>query len=75
MIRLEKYGVTVTKQAYYLLIIAALCWGLNVVFARMAVGEISPMLLVSIRWLGALILLTLFAGRAIVADLPVIRKN
>ena len=75
MIRLEKYGVTVTKQAYYLLIIAALCWGLNVVFARMAVGEISPMLLVSIRWLGALILLTLFAGRAIIADLPAIRKN
>jgi len=75
LIRLEKYGVTVTKQAYYLLIIAALCWGLNVVFARMAVGEISPMLLVSIRWLGALILLTLFAGRAIIADLPAIRKN
>jgi drug/metabolite transporter (DMT)-like permease len=75
LIRLEKYGVTVTKQAYYLLIIATLCWGLNVVFARMAVGEISPMLLVTIRWLGALILLTLFAGKSIIADLPAIRKN
>jgi drug/metabolite transporter (DMT)-like permease len=41
----------------------------------MAVGEISPMLLVSIRWLGTLILLSLFAGRAIIADLPAIRRN
>ena len=41
----------------------------------MAVGEISPMLLVSVRWLGTLILLTLFAGRAIIADLPAIRRN
>ena len=75
MIRLEKYGLTATKQAYYLLIITTLCWGLNAVFARMAVGQISPMLLVSVRWLGTLILLTLFAGRAIKADIPAIRRN
>ena len=75
LIRLEKYGITATRQAYYLLIITTLCWGLNAVFARMAVGEISPMLLVSVRWLGTLILLTLFAGRAIKADLPAIRSN
>ena len=62
-------------QAYYLLIITTLCWGLNAVFAQMAVGEISPMLLVSVRWLGTLILLTLFAGRAIISDLPAIRRN
>jgi drug/metabolite transporter (DMT)-like permease len=62
-------------QAYYLLIITTLCWGLNAVFARMAVGEISPMLLVSVRWLGTFILLALFAGRAIIADLPAIRRN
>jgi len=75
LIRLEKYGITATRQAYYLLIITMLCWGLNAVFARMAVGEISPMLLVSVRWLGTLVLLTLFAGRAIIADLPAIRRN
>ena len=75
LIRLEKYGITATRQAYYLLIITMLCWGLNAVFARMAVGEISPMLLVSVRWLGTLVLLTLFAGRAIIADLPSIRRN
>ena len=62
-------------QAYYLLIITTLCWGLNAVFARMAVGDISPMLLVSVRWFGTLILLALFAGRAIITDLPAIRRN
>ena len=45
------------------------------VFARMAVGDISPMLLVSVRWIGTFILLVLFAGRAIIADLPAIRRN
>ena len=61
--------------AYCLLVITTIFWGLNAVFARMAVGEISPMLLVSVRWLGTLILLVLFAGKAIIADLPVIRRN
>ena len=75
MIRLEKYGISTTMQAYYLLIITTLCWGLNAVFARMAVGDISPMLLVSVRWLGTFILLALFTGRAIIADLPAIRRN
>jgi len=75
LIRLEKYGISTTIQAYYLLIIPTMCWGLNAVFARMAVGEISPMLLVSVRWLGTFILLALFAGRAIIADLPAIRRN
>ena len=41
----------------------------------MAVGEISPMLLVSIRWLGTLILLVLFAGRTIMEGLPAIRQH
>ena len=58
-----------------MLILTTFCWGLNAVFAKMAVGEISPMLLVSIRWLGTLILLVLFAGRAIMEGLPAIRQH
>ena len=72
---LEKLGISKSLKAYYLLILAMFCWGLNAVFARMAAGEISPMLLVSIRWLGTLILLTIFARRAIIADLPIILRN
>jgi drug/metabolite transporter (DMT)-like permease len=58
-----------------MLILTTFCWGLNAVFARMAAGEISPMLLVSIRWLGTFILLVLFAGRTIMEGLPAIRQQ
>ena len=58
-----------------MLILTTFCWGLNAVFARMAAGEISPMLLVSIRWLGTFILLVLFAGRTIMEGLPAIRQH
>ena len=75
MLNLEKYGFNESIQAYCLLILTTLCWGLNAVFARMTAGEISPMLLVSIRWLGTLVLLVLFAGRTIMEGLPSIRKH
>ena len=58
-----------------MLILTTFCWGLNAVFARMAVGEISPMLLVSIRWLGTLILLVLLARRTIMEGIPAIRQH
>ena len=75
MLKLEKYGVNESTQAYCMLILTTFCWGLNAVFARMAAGEISPMLLVSIRWLGTLILLVLLAGRTIMEGLPAIRQH
>lgn len=75
MLKLEKYGVNESTQAYCLLILTTFCWGLNAVFARMAAGEISPMLLVSIRWLGTIILLVLLAGRTIMEGLPAIRQH
>jgi len=74
-LKLEKYGVNESIQAYCLLILTTFCWGLNAVFARMAVGDISPMLLVSIRWLGTLILIVLFAGRTLMDGLPSIRQH
>ena len=75
MLKLEKYGVNESTQAYCMLILTTFCWGLNAVFARMAAGEISPMLLVSIRWLGTLILLVLFAGRTIIEGFPAIKQH
>jgi len=75
LLKLEKYGVNESTQAYFMLILTTFCWGLNAVFARMAAGEISPMLLVSIRWLGTFILLVLFAGRTIMEGLPAIRQH
>ena len=75
MLKLEKYRVNASIKAYCLLILTTLCWGLNAVFARMTAGEISPMLLVSIRWLGTLVLIVFFAGRTILEGLPTIRRH
>jgi len=75
LLQLKKYRVNETIQAYFLLIVATFCWGLNAVFARMAADEISPMLLVSIRWLGTLFLLFMFAGKTIMEGLSSIRQQ
>ena len=62
-------------RAYLLLTFTAFCWGANAVFARMAVGEISPMALVTARWLGASLLLGLFAHRHFRRDWPILRPH
>ena len=45
----------------------AFCWGANSVLARVAVGEVSPMLIVSLRWLGV-VMLFFFVRQAIYRD-------
>ena len=62
-------------RAYLLLTLTALCWGGNAVFGRLAVGEISPMALVSLRWLGALGLLVVFAHAQVRRDWPAMRPR
>lgn len=62
-------------RAYLVLAVAALCWAANAVFGRLAVGEISPMLLVSLRWLGVFLLLAIFARQHVKRDWPVLRTR
>jgi drug/metabolite transporter (DMT)-like permease len=62
-------------RAYFLLTLTTACWGGNAVFGRLAVGEVSPMLLVSLRWFGVVLLLAVFANKYIRRDWPVIRAN
>ncbi|MCZ6579802.1 MAG: DMT family transporter [Gammaproteobacteria bacterium] len=62
-------------KAYVLLTFTTGCWGANVILGKLAVGEISPMLLVSLRWLSVLILLVLFARKHLVRDWPVLRNH
>jgi drug/metabolite transporter (DMT)-like permease len=61
--------------AYFFLTCTALCWGANAVFGRLAVGEISPMLLVALRWLVVVMLLAAFAKGAIRRDLPALKAR
>ena len=62
-------------EAYLLLVFTALCWGLNAVLGRVAVGEISPMALVAARWLGVLLLAVVFLRKGLIRDFPVLRRN
>jgi drug/metabolite transporter (DMT)-like permease len=62
-------------RAYALLTGTTLCWGLNAIISRLAVGEISPMQLVMFRWLGVLSLLLIFARRHVITDWPVLRRH
>ncbi|NKB62448.1 MAG: EamA family transporter [Gammaproteobacteria bacterium] len=52
-----------------------LCWGGNAIFGQLAVGNVSPMLLVTLRWLGALTLLLIVAGKHLEKDWPALRGN
>lgn len=61
--------------AYLLLTFTALCWGFNAVFGRMAVGEVSPMALVTLRWVGVLVLLVFVAYRHLRRDWRVLRRH
>ena len=62
-------------RAYFFLTIATLCWGLNANFSRLAVGEVSPMQVVTFRWLGVVLLMFVFARADIVRDWPVLRRH
>ena len=62
-------------RAYLLLTFTTWCWGLNAIISRLAVGEISPMQLVTVRWLGVVLILALIARDNIVRDWPILRRH
>jgi drug/metabolite transporter (DMT)-like permease len=62
-------------KAYLLLVGTTLCWGLNAIFSKLAVDQITPMQLVTFRWLGVVILLALFARNKLQRDWPVLRQH
>lgn len=60
---------------YLLLVLTTAAWGGNAVASRMAVGEVSPMALTCLRWLGVALLLLLFARREIASAWPLLRQR
>ncbi len=48
---------TLMRQAYPLLVLTALFWAGNVIAGRLAVGEVSPMAMTSLRWALAVLIL------------------
>jgi len=62
-------------RASFFLIVATLCWGLNANFSKLAVDQISPMQVVTLRWLGVVLILLVFARENIRRDWPVLRRH
>jgi len=56
--------------AWVLLSVTSLFWAANTIFARLAVGEVSPMALVMLRWLVVLCVLVVIARRPLAKDWP-----
>jgi drug/metabolite transporter (DMT)-like permease len=52
-----------------------MCWGANSVFAKLAVGRVSPMLLVSLRWFGAVCLLLIISRNLLARDWNVLKEH
>lgn len=63
------------RTPYLLLILTMFMWGGNAIAARIAVDEISPMLLTALRWIGVAGLMLIFARRRVIAEWPVLRTR
>lgn len=64
-----------TAQAYAVLAFTMACWGGNAVAGRLAVGEISPMVITCLRWAIVSVFLASLAPRALVQAWPELRRN
>jgi len=71
-----KYNlISPNVRAYFLLTFTAICWGMNVIFGQLAVGQASPMAVVTFRWLGVLLLLGIFSRNYLLQDWPILRRR
>ena len=62
-------------KAYALLLLTTLLWGGNSIAGKLAVGQISPMLLVFLRWVLAVLILLPFAGGKLRDDWPLAKRH
>jgi len=62
-------------RPYLLLVLATLMWGGNAVAGRLAVGEVSPMVVVTLRWGLVCIIFLTASRRGIAADWPAVKPH
>ncbi len=62
-------------QAYVLLTLTTLMWGGNAIAGRLAVGEVSPMMLTCLRWVIVVTVLLPLVGRQVIAEWLKIRER
>jgi uncharacterized membrane protein len=63
------------RRAYIFLLLTTLLWGANSVAGKLAVGHVSPMTLVFLRWVLAVLILLPIGWRTMQKDWPVVRKH
>jgi len=63
------------SSAPFLLFLATLGWGSNTIASRLAVGEISPMLLIFFRWGFVVVILLSLYWRQMIDEWPIIRPR
>ncbi|MBX3644681.1 MAG: DMT family transporter [Rubrivivax sp.] len=63
------------SQAALMLVVTTLLWGCNAVAARLAVGQVSPMMLTTARWSVACIALWFVARGAVAAHGATLRRH
>ncbi len=68
-------SVAVQRKAWILLLLTATFWGGNVVASRSAVGEVSPMAMVTLRWGVVTLAMLVVCWRDCVKEWPMIRAH
>ena len=63
------------NQPYLMLILTTLIWGGNAIAGKMAVGHVSPALLVMLRWFFAMIIILPFAWPHLKRELPQLKPH
>lgn len=71
----RRVGGWVYGNAYLLLILTMMMWGANAVAGRLAVDRVSPMALVTLRWVITAAILLVGARRQVVAEWPALRPR
>ncbi len=64
-----------TGNAYVMLSLTTLLWACNTIAARLAVDNVSPMMLVLLRWIIACGVLAVIARDAVRTDWPLLREH
>lgn len=65
----------VTNNAYLMLLATTLMWSANGMAGRLAVGEVSPMMIVSLRWLISGLILLVIAHKQIRQDWAILKRH
>ncbi len=64
-----------SQAPYLLLTLTMLMWSANAVAARIAVDEVSPLMLTAIRWVGVTSLVFALAHKRIISEWPILRPR